>query len=132
MPAATSPCAPERRPGGADAADRTPVEVVRSHLAAVRALDAPAMAADYAPDALLERPDRCWQGRAEIAAYFATVPARLAGGRVEFTGFDEDRLEVRWRLVGGPGDGLCGRDRYEVRAGRIVRQQVHLDGAADF
>lgn len=122
----------ERQSGDAGGNSRTPVEVVRSHLAAVRALDAPAMAADYAPDALLERPDRCWQGRAEIAAYFATVPARLAGGRVEFTGFDEDRLEVRWRLVGGPGDGLCGRDRYEVRAGRIVRQQVVLDGAVDF
>lgn len=122
----------ERQPGDVGGSSRTPVEVVRSHLQAVRSLDPLAMVADYAPDALLERPDRCWQGRAEIAAYFATVPARLAGGRVAFTGFDEDRLEVRWRLVGGPGDGLCGRDRYEVRAGRIVRQQVVLDGAADF
>lgn len=128
--ASSSP--PGHRLGDPEGAGRAPVEVVRRHLEAVRALDPLAMAADYAPDAQLERPDRLWQGRAEITAYFATVPARLAGGRVEFTGFDEDRLEVRWRLVGGPADGLRGRDRYEVRAGRIVRQQVVLDGEVDF
>jgi hypothetical protein len=123
---------PERRSGDPGGDGRKAVEVVRHHLEAVGLLDPLAMAADYAPDALLERPDRCWRGLAEIRAYFATVPARLAGGRVEFTGFDEHRLEVRWTLVGGPADGLRGRDRYEVQAGRIVRQQVVLDGNVDF
>ena len=113
-------------------ADRSATQVVQDHLNAVLSLDPAGMAADYATDAILERPDRSWRGQAEISAYFATVPARLGGGRVEFGDFDPDRLEVRWRLVGGPGNGLRGCDRYEVRAGCIVRQQVRLEGDADF
>lgn len=39
------------------------------------------MAVDYAPDAVLSRPDRSYTGLDEIVAYFASVPVRLAGGR---------------------------------------------------
>jgi hypothetical protein len=106
--------------------------VVQDHLDAVRTLDAQAMSADYADDAVLERPDRIWRGRREIEAYFQTVESRLAGGRVEFLGIDPQPLEVRWRIVGGPGDGVRGRDSYQIVAGRIVAQRVRLDERVDF
>jgi len=106
--------------------------VVRRHLDAVLALDTQAMVADYAPDAVLARPDRVWCGPDAIRAYFTTVPERLGGGRVEFTAVDEAQLEVRWRIVGGPGDGTCGRDRYVVRDGLISRQTVVIASDADF
>ena len=103
---------------------------VRRHLAAVAAGDPLLMAADYAADALLTRAGREYAGRAAIAAYFATVSTRLAGGRVEqvLLCVDGERATVRWRIVGGPADGVCGTDRYEVRRGHIARQTVQLDG----
>ena len=55
----------------------TALEVVRRHLRAVERLDAAAMADDYAEDAILRRGDVHHRGRAEIAAYFASVPGRL-------------------------------------------------------
>ena len=71
-----------------------------------------------------------YQGRDAIAAYFATVPDRLGDGRVEFAEpRQEDSLvAVTWTLVGGPGDGASGTDRFEVADGVIVRQTVTLDG----
>jgi ketosteroid isomerase-like protein len=108
---------------------RDAVTVVRDHLAAVHTGDPDAMAADYSTNAVLER-EVAYRGRAAIAGYFATVPARLGGGRVEF---DEPHLEgelvaVSWTLVGGPGDGTSGKDRFEVAGGMIIRQTVTLDG----
>ncbi len=87
------------------------------------------MAADYADDAVLVR-EVTYRGRDVITGYFATVPQRLGDGRVVF---DEPRLEgglvaVGWKLVGGPGDGTSGIDRFEVAGGLIVRQTVTLDG----
>lgn len=87
------------------------------------------MAADYAPDAVLHRPDATYRGRPAIAGYFATVPGRLGGGEVAFiepeVGLD-GAIVVGWRIVGGPGDGTAGRDHYLVRGGQIVRQSVVL------
>ncbi len=108
---------------------RDPLTVVEDHLAAVHSGDPEAMAADYAADAVLVR-DVAYSGRDAIAGYFTTVPERLGNGRVEFA---EPRLEgtlvaVAWTLVGGPGDGTSGTDRFEVADGMIVRQAVTLDG----
>jgi ketosteroid isomerase-like protein len=111
-----------------------PTDVVRSHLAAVSAGDPGAMAADYAPEAVLVRPDATYDGRDTIAAYFATVAGRLAGGQVRFDDpvTDEDGgVVVRWRINGGAADGVSGVDRYVVGGGGIVYQQVQLD-ADDF
>lgn len=108
------------------------VHVIQRHLDAVRGGDPYSMAADYAPDAVLERAGTRWIGREQVASYFLTVPARLAGGRVQFTGFDPVALTVRWQIVGGPGDGTSGTDTYEVRDGQITRQTVQLSGGADF
>ncbi len=106
--------------------------VIQRHLDAVRSGDPHAMAADYAPDAVLERAGTRWVGRDQVASYFLTVPERLAGGQVQFTGFDLAALSVRWRIVGGPGHGTSGTDTYEVRDGQITHQTVHLAGGADF
>lgn len=108
---------------------RDRLAVVRDHLAAVHSGDPEAMAADYAEDAVLVR-DVPYRGRDAIADYFATVPERLGDGRVKFA---EPRTEgalvaVAWTLVGGPGDGTSGIDRFEVADGAIVRQTVTLDG----
>ncbi len=108
---------------------RDRLTVVRDHLAAVHSGDPEAMAADYADDAVLVR-EVSYRGRDAIAGYFTTVPERLGDGRVRFA---EPRLEgalvaVAWTLVGGPGDGTSGIDRFEVSDGEIVRQTVTLDG----
>ncbi|WP_419924076.1 nuclear transport factor 2 family protein [Candidatus Poriferisocius sp.] len=108
---------------------RDPLSAVQDHLNAVHTGDPEAMAADYADDAVLVR-DMAFQGRDAIAGYFASVPDRLGDGRVDFA---EPRLEdglvaVAWKLVGGPGDGASGTDRFEVASGMIVRQTVTLDG----
>ena len=108
---------------------RDSLSTVLDHLAAVHTGDPEAMASDYAADAVLVR-DVLYQGRDAIAGYFATVPDRLGKGRVDFA---EPRLEdglvaVTWKLVGGPGDGASGTDRFEVANGLIIRQTVTLDG----
>lgn len=106
------------------------MEVVRRHLDAVaRGADADAMAADYALDAVLHR-ERDYVGHDAIRAYFATVAERLAGGAVAFEDVrgEGDAVRVRWRIVGGPGDGTSGHDLLRVVDGRIVEQTVHLDG----
>ncbi|MCY3961888.1 MAG: nuclear transport factor 2 family protein [bacterium] len=108
---------------------RDPLTTVKDHLNAVHTGDPEAMAADYDAAAVLVR-DATYQGKDAIADYFTTVPVRLGNGRVEFA---EPRLEgalvaVTWTLVGGPGDGTSGTDRFEVADGMIVRQTVTLDG----
>ncbi len=117
-----------------DLGARSPRQVVEDHLAAVLGGDPAAMAADYAPDAVLVRHDASYDGAAVIAEYFTSVPARLGGGEVRF---GERRVEsdgsvsVRWRIAGGPGDGTSGRDTFTVAGGFIVHQTVALD-EADF
>ncbi len=111
---------------------RDPVTVVQDHLAAVHLGDPEAMAADYADNAVLER-DVTYEGREAIAGYFATVPERLGDGRVEFAPprWEDEWVSVAWKLVGGPGTGTSGTDRFEVVDGVIVRQTVTLN-AGDF
>ena len=98
-------------------------------MAAVHTGDPEAMAADYSIDAVLVR-DVAYRGRAAIAGYFATVPERLGGGQVEFAEplLEGEQVAVSWMLVGGPGEGTTGTDRFEVANGMIVRQTVTLDG----
>lgn len=109
---------------------RAPREVVADHLEAVRRLDVSGMAADYAPDAVLVRGAERYQGHAAIAAYFAEVPPRLAGGgvEVEIVAVHGEQVEVRWRIVGGPGDASSGRDHLRVSGDAIIEQTVEFDG----
>ncbi|MDE0653129.1 MAG: nuclear transport factor 2 family protein [bacterium] len=115
-----------------DLAARGPRQVVEDHLAAVLTGDPAAMAADYAPDAVLVRHDASYEGAVVIGEYFTSVPARLGSGRVQFgerRDEGEDRISVRWHIAGGPGDGTAGRDTFTVTGGFIVHQTVALDDA---
>lgn len=108
---------------------RDPLTAVKDHLHAVHTGDPVAMAADYAADAVLVR-DVAYEGREAITGYFATVPQRLGHGQVSFADprLEDGLVAVSWTLVGGPGDGTSGTDRFEVADGMIVRQTVTLDG----
>lgn len=111
-----------------------PVDVVGAHLHAVDSGDPEAMALHYHDGAVLERPDASYRGRTAIAAYFLTVPDRLAGGVVTFDHVAQDDrggVTVAWHLSGGPGNGTAGVDTYTVEDGLIVRQVVAL-ATADF
>jgi hypothetical protein len=116
--------------GSAAPGRRTPIDVVRDHLHAVHTGDPVAMAADYAPDALLDRGET-YEGQAAIEAYFVTVPERLAGASVTFSEpivNDDATVTVPWRLSGGPADGTSGADTFTVADGAITHQIVRLDG----
>jgi len=108
---------------------RDPLTTVKDHLDAVHTGDPKAMAADYAADAVLAR-DVTYQGKDAIADYFTTVPERLGDGRVEFAQprMEGELVAVAWKLVGGPGHGASGTDRFAVADGMILRQTVTLDG----
>lgn len=105
---------------------------VARHVEAVRRGDDPdAITADYADDAVIVRAGERIAGRTAIRDYFAALPERLAGGRVEFGELrtDGDRVTFAWRIAGGPGDGTSGTDTCVVRDGRIVEQVVRFDGS---
>jgi limonene-1,2-epoxide hydrolase len=117
-------------------AARPAVAVVARHLAAVERRDPVAMAADYAPDAELERAGAVLAGRDEIAGYFATVPVRLTGRQLSCAPPRDDgagTVVVDWQITGaGRADPVAaGSDRYRVEGGWIVSQTVTLD-TADF
>jgi uncharacterized protein (TIGR02246 family) len=107
-----------------------PPRVIQEHLAAVRAQDAAAMARGYTDDAVLVRGQDRYVGAKAIGEYFHTVPARLAGGRVEVVVHDLDgnTVTIVWRIHGGAADGTSGRDVLVVRDDRIAQQTVVLDG----
>lgn len=110
--------------------DRPAETVVRRHLDGVLALDPVRMAADYAHDAVLVRPDGERRGRRAIADYFATVPERLGDGALGFspiTRSSDGSAVVRWTIT-RPGAGpVSGADTYRVESGRIARQTVTFD-----
>ena len=115
-----------------DLGTRSPRQVVEDHLAAVLTGDPAAMAADYAPGAVLVRHEASYEGAAVIAEYFTSVPQRLGGGEVVFgdrRNAGDGRVSVRWRISGGPGDGTSGSDTFTVAGGLIVHQTVALDDA---
>lgn len=115
-----------------DPGARSPRQVVEDHLAAVLTGDPAAMAADYAPGAVLVRHEASYEGAAVIAEYFTSVPQRLGGGEVVFgerRNAGDGRVSVRWRISGGPSDGTSGCDTFTVTGGLIVHQTVALDDA---
>lgn len=106
--------------------------VARDHIAAVRSGDPVLMAADYAPEAVLERPGEVYRGRAEIEAYFQTVPSRLGEASVVFDDLSVDGdIATFWWHLEGAEVAASGSDVCTVEAGAIVHQIVRL-GADDF
>ncbi|MDH3303055.1 MAG: nuclear transport factor 2 family protein [Acidimicrobiia bacterium] len=111
---------------------RSPDAVVDRHLAAVVARDPVAMAADYAPDAVLRRGADEHRGWRAIADYFDTVPARLDGLRFSLERSSGDPAAVYWELTDDTGTVVArGTDRYRIAEGRITEQTVDLD-TSDF
>lgn len=107
---------------------RSAGEVVARHLAAVVARDPVAMAADYAPDAVLRRGDEEHRGWRSLADYFDTVPARLADLDFSYQRSSREPSTVRWEITDDANAIVAaGTDRYRVSAGRIVEQTVELD-----
>jgi limonene-1,2-epoxide hydrolase len=111
-------------------ADRTPVDVVRRHLCAVRSGDAVSMAADYSIDAVLVRGQDTYAGWAAIADYFEGVPDRLGGRTVTFddvTTTPSGDVETRWTIADVDSvEHAAGVDTFTVVDGRIVHQTVAL------
>jgi hypothetical protein len=105
----------------------SPKEVIERHIRAVASADPVSMAADYADDATLSRPGQTLRGHKELLAYFETVPSRLGGRRVEqrVVRVEGGTVRVRWQIAGGPR----GTDTYQVVQGRIVSQEVKLEGS---
>jgi ketosteroid isomerase-like protein len=102
--------------------------VALDHMEAVRSGDPVAMAADYAPEAVLERAGAVFEGHAAIEAYFETLPSRLGPAKVVF-----DELSVvgetatfRWHLEGCKIPA-SGTDVCTIERGSIVHQVVHLE-----
>lgn len=113
-------------------ARRSVDEVLGRHLAAVIARDPVAMAADYAPDAVLHRGADEHRGWRAIADYFDTVPARLDGLRFSYQRTQGEPTTVRWELTDEIDAVIArGTDRYRVTDGRIAEQTVDLD-TSDF
>ena len=115
--------------------ERSAEQVAADHLAAVESGDPVAMAADYAADAVLERPGDRYEGHTAIEAYFHTVPERLGGATVVFDGLvvDGDVATFRWHLEGLPegAAAVAGIDTCVMEDGLIVHQRVRLE-ATDF
>ncbi len=114
-------------------AARPAVDVVRRHLDAVRRGDVVGMVADYALDAVLTRGGDVHAGWRALGDYFGSVPSRLGGGEVRFGRVEGDvtspwSATVRWEVVGEGRLRAAGRDRFDVRDGRITAQEVALDG----
>ena len=88
----------------ADFSRRSPDAVVQRHRAAVERLDPVTMAADYALNAVLERPGACFESYYAIADYFDSVPSRLAGRKLTFGPMEaigSDRVKLSWRITEG-------------------------------
>jgi limonene-1,2-epoxide hydrolase len=110
---------------------RSALEVVQRHLDAVASRDPVAMAADYAPGAVLERVDDTFAGHGAIAGYFDTVPGRLGAATLTFGDIEvsPEAVTVAWRITLRGVVLASGRDRYVVERGRITHQVVMLDGS---
>jgi hypothetical protein len=113
----------------ADFSGRSPATVVQRHGAAVERLDPVAMAADYALDAVLERPGASYEGWYAIADYFDSVPSRLAGGELTFgsmAAMGSDEVRLSWRITKCNDVVVSGADTFQIVAGRITHQVTTL------
>ena len=112
---------------------RQPVEIAVEHIQAVVNGDPIAMAANYAPDATLIRPQATFTGLVEIKAYFTTVPQRLGKGQVIFEEIrmSGPNIKLKWRIEDGPADGVSGVDEMEILGEQSVSQRVSID-SSDF
>jgi ketosteroid isomerase-like protein len=109
------------------AADFTPEQIIQRHVEAADRGDAAAMAADYAEDAVILEPGRVVRGRAAIQATFDGVFG--ANARLKFTVtpthiWSEGEVGfITWTANDGR---FKGSDTYLVRHGKILAQAVYI------
>ena len=118
----------------ADFSGRSPVAVVQRHVAAVSRRDPIAMAADYALNAVLERPGACYEDWYTIIDYFDSFPSRLAGRELTFgamAALGSDRVSLPWQIKQGVDAVASGHDTFQIVEGRIAHQITVL-GEGDF
>ena len=114
------------------AADFTPEQIIQRHVAAANRGDAAAMAADYAEDAVMLEPGRALHGRAAIQAGFESVFGPNA--RIKFTvtpthiWSDGEVGFIAWTANDGR---FKGADSYLVRHGKIQVQAVYIGAAPE-
>ncbi len=113
----------------ADFSGRSPAAVVQRHVAAVERRDPIAMAADYTLNAVLERPDKHYEGWYAIIDYFDSVPLRLAGRELTFGSMEvigSDRIHLPWRVIEAADTAVSGHDTFHIIEGRIAHQVTVL------
>jgi len=109
------------------ARDFTPEEIIHRHVDAANRGDVAAMAADYAPDAVILEPGRATHGRAAIQAQFDGIfgPAAKFHFKVTPTRIwsEGDVGFITWTANNGQ---FGGQDTYLVRHGQILVQAVYI------
>ena len=114
---------------------RSPAEVVQSHLTAFLLGDATMLACDYAEDAVLILPgivpSGIVQGRANIAAVYASFFA-LRGGNVHETTtsltISGDIAMLEYTVTSDHVSVSDGVDSFVIDKGQITTQTAHLGG----
>jgi len=111
-------------------ATRSPMEVVSSHLAAIRSGVPLAMASHYAVDAELDCPEGVLVGWDTIANYCESLVLQMdvsgiIWGAVELSG--PEMVTVDWRFESDTQPNRSGCDQYEIREGRIVLHTRSID-----
>jgi len=111
-------------------AARSPVEVVSSHVAAIRSGVPLAMASHYAVDAEIDCPEGVLVGWDAIANYCESLVLQMdvsgiIWGAVELSG--PEMVTVDWRFESDTQPNRSGCDQYEIREGRIVLHTRSID-----
>ncbi|TMH32495.1 MAG: nuclear transport factor 2 family protein [Betaproteobacteria bacterium] len=113
------------------AQQRTVVQVLQAHLAAVEAGNAELLACDYAKDAVFILPGAVAQGPAEIEAAFAPFFA-LAGGNIHVTTTSltiaGDFTLFEYSVTSDHVVVTDGVDSFVIDKGLIIAHTAHLGG----
>jgi ketosteroid isomerase-like protein len=109
------------------AKDFTPEEIIHRHVDAANRGDAAAMAADYAPDAVILEPGHATHGRAAIQTQFNGIFGSAAKFHFKVTPMriwsEGDVGFITWTANNGQ---FGGQDTYLVRHGQILVQAVYI------
>jgi len=129
---------------GAQAADRTPAQVVKDHVASMKTANVDAVMRDYAPDTVVITPPGLvptqkpatgpgvYSGIANARKVFVvlTGPGSIAGIRAMETRVEPlggDVALLHWVQFRGTPKQVSGVDVFVVRGDKIVAQDIVLD-----
>ncbi|MDB5706758.1 MAG: hypothetical protein JWN66_3874 [Sphingomonas bacterium] len=128
------------------AADRTPEQVVKDHVASMKTANVDAVMADYADDAVVITPPGLvptqqpatgpgvYSGKANARKVFVVLTGKdsIGGIRAMETSVEPlggDVALLHWMQFRGTPQQVSGIDVFVVRGGRIVVQDIILDPA---